>query len=371
MGQGNDQATLHNWGPWVLSSELTISGDADYDRLLVKDVASSVGQAYEITANAIGRAGEIPVLHDTLESVELNAGDFDDVMYVYGTLPGQTTINAGEGNDGFYLEDAAATLDSLQGWLHLDGQGGDFNFLYLNDGLNPVGQTYAIDAGGIHRSGVASITYASLQMISLTAGLGDDVFAFGHTEGGLPIYLDANAGRDTLDYSHYDADVFVDLLSSVATDTVWAGNVENVIGGNGNDQLFGDDNDNLLLGGPGIDLLEGRGGRDLLIGGLDADTLLGGVDDDLLVGGSTVHDAHLAALLAITDEWSLRELSYQERIDHLRGVTEGGASGLVFLTAETVLDDGAGDWIEGSDDLDWFLVDTSEIADLLAEELVG
>jgi hypothetical protein len=371
MGQGNDRATLHNWGPWVLSSDLSIDGEADYDRVIVKDGSSNAPQTYEITANTIGRAGEIPLRHDTVESLELNAGNFDDVFNVQGTLPGATTINSGDGNDSFHLQDYAGTLDSLQGWLHLEGQAGDFNSLYLNDGLNPVGQTYSIDAGGIHRSGVASITYANLQIISLTAGLGNDVVAFGHAASGLPIYLDGNAGRDTLDYSHYDVDVFVDLGSWVATDTAWASNFENVLGGNGNDQLFGDDFDNVLLGGPGIDLLEGRGGRDLLIGGLDADTLFGGSDDDLLIGGSTLHDADLAALLAIMDEWSLRELNYQERIDHLRGVTEGGLNGLALLAAETVMDEIAGDWMEGSEGLDWFFGDLGGIADLLPEELAG
>jgi Ca2+-binding RTX toxin-like protein len=69
--------------------------------------------------------------------------------------------------------------------------------------------------------------------------------------------------------------------------------VENVIGGSGNDTIIGSTTTagfsnvvaNRLQGGPGDDLLHGLGGDDHLLGGADDDELFGGDGDDLLDGG--------------------------------------------------------------------------------------
>ena len=49
-------------------------------------------------------------------------------------------------------------------------------------------------------------------------------------------------------------------------------NVENVVGGSGNDTMTGDTLDNFLDGGLGDDILRGGGERDTLEGGLGIDT---------------------------------------------------------------------------------------------------
>ena len=62
-------------------------------------------------------------------------------------------------------------------------------------------------------------------------------------------------------------------------------NIENVIGGSGNDELTGDDRANQLTGGFGNDILDGGAGNDTLNGGAGNDTLDGGAGDDVLFGG--------------------------------------------------------------------------------------
>src|SRR5205823_2648962 len=124
-------------------------------------------------------------------------------------------------------------------------------------------------------------------------------------------------------------------------------NLENVIGGAGNDILVGNAVANGLTGGPG---------RDLLIGGAGADRLYGGGEDDLLIGGTTSWDSNNAALQAILAEWNRTDLVAAERIKHLRN--GGGLNVLngspIRLSASTVFDDLAADALTGSLGNDWF-----------------
>jgi Ca2+-binding RTX toxin-like protein len=60
--------------------------------------------------------------------------------------------------------------------------------------------------------------------------------------------------------------------------------VENVVGGFGDDTLTGDGGANTLRGGLGNDYLDGGGGNDIVASGAGNDTLLGGAGDDQLLG---------------------------------------------------------------------------------------
>ncbi|MCA9179636.1 MAG: hypothetical protein KDB14_34510 [Planctomycetales bacterium] len=100
----------------------------------------------------------------------------------------------------------------------------------------------------------------------------------------------------------------------------------------------------------------------LLIGGLGADLVNGGGDDDLLIAGWTLFDQNIAALEAISREWSSSR-DYQTRILNL---TDGSGSperlnGLFFLVlGETVFDDEEVDRLIGASDIDWFFLDLED-----------
>lgn len=217
--------------------------------------------------------------------------------------------------------------------------------------------------------------------ISVDAGDGNDSILLG--DGQVLKSLDAGAGTDTLDLSAFRQGVVVNLTTGKASMvTVSFRGVENVTGGLGNDTLYGDGANNILRGGDGDDLLYGGGGadqlfggagRDVLIGGLGADLLQGDGDDDLLIGGTTAFDADVARLAAILTEWSRRDQTYQQRIDHL--VNGGGRNlvngVLVSLTPTAVIDDSAVDSLSGGSGLDWFWAARSGLAiDLLADNLL-
>lgn len=99
-------------------------------------------------------------------------------------------------------------------------------------------------------------------------------------------HYDGGAGVDTLDMS-LASGAYVDLdrgrASGLGRDTV--ANIENAIGGAGNDRLYGTAGDNAFEGGAGNDRLFGRDGNDVLDGGAGNDRLGGGTGNDSLSGG--------------------------------------------------------------------------------------
>lgn len=119
------------------------------------------------------------------------------------------------------------------------------------------------------------------------AGGGDDVIIGGSGEG--RDYYDGGAGTDSIQYYSARNDMVIDLTqgsaiggAEIGTDNLL--NIENVNGGNGNDQIVGDDKDNYLDGYFGDDQLFGGAGNDSLLGYTGADYLDGGTGDDSLVG---------------------------------------------------------------------------------------
>jgi Ca2+-binding RTX toxin-like protein len=122
---------------------------------------------------------------------------------------------------------------------------------------------------------------------SLFGGDGDDTLA---GRSGADALAGGN-GTDTATYAAYTGAVTVTLndvaddglpgeLDNVRTD------VENVIGGIGNDILVGSGAANVLSGNAGNDAISGGAGDDSLVGGLGNDTLSGGKGNDTMVGGA-------------------------------------------------------------------------------------
>src|SRR5205823_1173861 len=117
---------------------------------------------------------------------------------------------------------------------------------------------------------------------------------------------------------------------------------------------------NVLEGGAGNDNLIAGQGRDLLIGGTGADSLAARGTGDIEIPGTTSYDANLAALNAVMAEWGRTDADYATRVKHLGGSLPGGRNGGYLLTAQTVSDDQATDYLYGNwQALDWFFARTS------------
>ncbi len=117
----------------------------------------------------------------------------------------------------------------------------------------------------------------------LSGGNGNDVFIGQIGDGNDELV--GGSGIDTYDLSRTSAAATVNLRTGSATGaeigTDRINEIENLIGGRGNDRFTGNDLANLLNGGVGDDTLDGSGGNDTLIGGSGNDRMTGGAGNDV------------------------------------------------------------------------------------------
>ena len=154
----------------------------------------------------------------------------------------------------------------------------------------------------------------------INGGGGGDTIVGGHG-GGNDIY---NGGDDidTVKYESTDEGVIVDLTAGkaygdkdIGVDTLI--DIENAVGGSGNDALIGNAQSNKLSGGDGADILTGLGGDDTLDGGESGH--LGGA-----MGNTWIEDVDIAVFTgnAADYEITVNEGGFVE-VKDLRGGKDG------------------------------------------------
>ena len=189
-----------------------------------------------VNRGIIGEDAKMSNNNQTVEADTLVDFDFTDCEYNW-------VITGGDGNDAITTGDGNDTLDGGAGDDYLSGGDGDDLFIGA-------------------------------------PGAGDDTY-------------DGGAGNDTITFAASDDNLIINLGDGTASDDggedgVGVGtliNIENAIGGSGNDIITSDDGVNKLEGLAGDDQIFGFGGNDILLGGSGDDTLDGGEGDDLLNGG--------------------------------------------------------------------------------------
>ena len=192
---------------------------------------------------------------------------------------------------------------------------------------------------------------------NVQGGTASDTFRFS-PGGSLSGSLAGGGGGDWLDYSPFTTPVSVNLATGSASRVGGAAagkvsQIQNVVGGAGNDTLVGNALGNILIGGSATNVITGGSGRSLLIGGTGSATIKGGPADDLLIAGTTSFDSNHAALMSILAEWQRTDKTYAQRIADLKhGGGLNGTTKLIWGT--TVHDDDGADTLTGGPGLDWF-----------------
>ena len=298
---------------------LLLGGGAD--EVTVADLSSTDLQSLEIDAGSLG-VGDSEADHITLWGTELE----DDVTFglsnsitgggaELATDPDETLGEAGELNldldpgdepEGVIAVNGLSYSISTSGTtpgedtLLIRGSGRDDTFTMLgyvgnlarvqvagHSGLDtligwdaPASWNLTKNDAGV-LTGSSQVTFSSIE--NLVGGSESDEFAIvpGKVLSGS---IDGGDGIDTLDYSAYSKDLYVDLRVGVAPAvTRGVRRMENVIGGSGRDALLGDEGDNFLAGNLGDDALFGMAGEDVLEGGPGNDLMDGGMGDDTYV----------------------------------------------------------------------------------------
>jgi Ca2+-binding RTX toxin-like protein len=231
-----------------------------------------------------GDAGNDIIAGDVLEgSVDADAfiqngndtifgGDDDDQLFGDSLLTSLSSANPQGGDD---------VLDGGLGDDYLDGQGGSDTAAF-NSILAAV--TVNLATGVATGQGTDTlIRIENLLGSALSDTLRGDNFANRFTGGLGNDTIDGAGGNDTANYFEKTAAVSVALAGASLVNVFVGGavedrirNVENIIGGSGNDSIFGDTFANAFTGGAGNDRLQGAGGADAIDGGIGVDEAIYG-----------------------------------------------------------------------------------------------
>jgi Ca2+-binding RTX toxin-like protein len=254
-GAGKDSA---DYGDKTQAVSVRLAGAAD---AAVK-VNGIVEDTIRKIENVTGGKGDDSLTGDTLANL-LAGGAGDDILKGGA---GKDTLDGGAGKDTADYGDKTQAVSVV-----LDGAA---NAKVRVDGI--VEDTIRNIENVIGGAGNDVLTGDALANV-LKGGAGHDVLK----GGGGKDTLDGGAGKDTADYGEKTQSVSVILagaadarvkVDGLVEDTIR--NVENVIGGSGNDVLAGDGVANRLDGGGGDDRLSGGQGRDVMIGGAGIDTFV-------------------------------------------------------------------------------------------------
>lgn len=164
----------------------------------------------------------------------------------------------------------------------IDGNGGTDRIDYSAVNQNIRVALQDTGASSVYIGGLARDLVKNIE--DITGGSGDD-----HITGNAGTnklrggpgrdVLDGREGLDFAEYAEKTDSVHVKIaqngesivfVNGVPEDTLR--NIENIIGGSGDDHIVGTGHYNLLFGGPGDDIIEGKGFVDALSGGAGADT---------------------------------------------------------------------------------------------------
>ena len=209
----------------------------------------------------------------------------DEVFWANGHEPGRATLTDTGGMD-------AINAAAMSGNLLVDLDLGDMQQNGVQFGTIAAGsvleRVFTGDGNDtILGNGADNEFFGMRGDDSMRGRDGEDTFVGG--EGAD--YHHGGAGSDMIDHSRSDRNIDIRLWNGTSSggdaegDTLL--NIENVLGGGGNDILHGNTSDNLIEGGDGQDTILGLAGNDDLFGGtgLEGDTILGGDNDDLIEGG--------------------------------------------------------------------------------------
>jgi hypothetical protein len=334
QGRGNSTVTIGSLAPALggvldsIAGPVNVTDFIGHTALIIDDSGDSLGRSATITAGSVTGLSIAPINYAAgpVSSVAIHGGGAPSTS---STFRIQSTSPA-----------APVTITGGTGINTLVGPNTSSTWSFTSIGGGSVG----------------NVRFSA--MLNVRGGTATDTFKFSPA-GALLGLLAGGGGGDWLDYSLFTTPVNVNLATGAATHVAGGApgkvsQVQNVIGGTGNNTLTGNSLGNILIGGSGTNVITGGSGRSILIGGDGGGAVIkGGAADDILISGTTSFDqAALASLLA---EWQRTDRTYTQRIGDLRnGGGLNGSNRLIWGTTVHQHRHGAGDTLTGNAGLDWF-----------------
>jgi Ca2+-binding RTX toxin-like protein len=275
-GKSHAPVALGGIRPLGVPAPLVINGTTGNDTIIINQNATTVsytvnGVKTEVASSTVN---QIVVNCDLGDDLVLTARPTDGANVV--SLP--TNILGDDGNDTISGGSNRDTIDGGPGNDSLIGNNG-------NDSLiGGLGSDILIGARG------------NDYLVGDTDSA--DTTGFGADD------IHGNSGNDFVDYHGRNDPLRITMDDDIANDGGNNGaegdnvhtDVENCLGGNGNDRIVGNNSSNFLSGSGGNDSLRGEGGIDKLIGNTGTDTLKGDSDIDLFFMSDGTADVFDTAL---------------------------------------------------------------------------
>ncbi|MEP3481352.1 MAG: calcium-binding protein, partial [Fuerstiella sp.] len=385
-GAGGNDLLNGGVGTTLIGGDGADSTSVDFgDEAVFLDLTNSASGLQILDRNS----GESQTI-EGFETIELQTGDFRDVIRIFATASAnlqQITIDAGNGDNFINGWRSDLILDVTTGsgndviWTGTandvvsSGEGSDIIWTNSgNDDINAGNGNNRIFAGQGDDTVVSGsgrdIVYGSGGDDFIDAGAGNDRI-FGSSGNDTLIGGEGNDalfggwGDDTLDggegndvaYGHLGDDT---IEGGIGDDRLFGGFGDDTLnGGDGNDWVIGNAGNDILIGGSGNDRIWGGTGRDLLFGGSGSDDLFAGTGDDLLIDGNTTLDT--SQIKSVRSEWA-SDRSIEVRLANITDGT-GSADRLnddAFLNASTLEADEDRDRLFGQSGIDAFFASATD-----------
>ncbi|HLJ94520.1 MAG TPA: hypothetical protein VKU02_15135, partial [Gemmataceae bacterium] len=176
-----------------------------------------------------------------VSSITVNTGNGDDTVNVEQTISGRpVTLNLGGGNNTVNISPAAQDLSRIAETITINGGSGS-DALVAWDHNSTLGRTFTISNGTINATGGATLMYNNLSSLTILGGNGGNVFNLQGSSAAVT--LQGGSGINTLVginaaeiWNILAADTGT-LTSSVNSLNVTFSRIQNLFGGNENDQF--------------------------------------------------------------------------------------------------------------------------------------
>ena len=248
-----------------------------YEINLITGVTNFAPESFVNFENVVTGNGDTTIVGTAGANI-ITTGSGDDTI---NAGAGNDTINTGAGADTVNGESGDDIINTGAGNDTIDGGAGDDtifagagNDTVFNSNFSGVNTVFGGDGDDTITSSGEDTIFGEADDDTIFAGLGTSET------------LDGGTGEDTLNTTLFNGAYVINLATGL---TNFAGevftNFENVISGNGSDELFGTSGGNEMTGGGGNDRILGFDGADELFGGLGNDILNGGNGNDEIEGG--------------------------------------------------------------------------------------
>jgi len=155
-----------------IQGALSVIGQGGTNTLYVNDQANPNPETYAITSTVLNVRPSSGITYSGFKTVVFNGSSGGNAIIVGSTAAGtSTTINGGAGYNEFVL---GFPLDNLKGPTTLHAGGDPYSYVIFNDSEAAAGQTYTLTANTLTRSGIAPITWDTMNQVILYMGSGDD-----------------------------------------------------------------------------------------------------------------------------------------------------------------------------------------------------